>query len=105
MKELEGKVIDVFDYDGSFLAKGKVIGCDYDIGITIVDKDDPDEFLYCWIGKSSSLWKNHWDASDKTLSDEFDSYVNQIKGGCFEYSKITGETTPAASAKVCPFGQ
>ena len=43
---LEGKEIDWVRDDGKIF-RGVVIGCDYPIGITIVDKENTDHYLEC----------------------------------------------------------
>jgi len=106
-EELEGKIIDYSD--NSIIYKGKVIGCDPDIGITIINLNDPNNYLLCLIGPSSSLWDNSFDL--KLNKKTFKVIVNQIKNGKINIPAINkarknNYTPPAtASAATCPFGQ
>ena len=53
-EHLEGKDVKVMDGSG-YIYTGLVVGCDYDIGITIVDKDDKNVFLVCLNGSLSPV--------------------------------------------------
>lgn len=74
--ELEGRVII---WSNSCLNEGKeyeavVIGCDYHIGITIVDKHDKDVYLTCINGPLSPRYK------DKSVSKcELQEYDKKFK--------------------------
>ncbi len=104
---LEGKIIDIND----FPHQGKVVGCDYDIGITIVAADDPDNYLSCLQGASSPLKSKRW--SKKRYDVMFNLIINQIKEGILnwkETDKIWNELTDGSppgvsSVKLCPFAQ
>jgi len=110
VKKLERKIIDVIDSKGKFIGKGKVVGCDYDVGITIVDKDNPNVYFGCLAGPSSTLWNIHY--SEELYKALFDSIVNQIKSGILSYKAMDHvekihNMAPGynASAEHCPFGQ
>ncbi len=83
--EFDEKEIEYINSDGS-KEKGKVIACNYDVGISIVSADDKDEYLLCGNGPSSSYWKG------EDLSDiDFDHYkalfynaVSQIEKGYYD---------------------
>lgn len=111
-EELEGKIIDC--YNEGIHKKGRVVGCDPDIGITIVDKDDPNDYLLCLIGPSSPLWiKNNEGYCKKRHKILFEELVDQIKKGKHDWPEtkklwsahfkkaIVGK----ASAEFCAFGQ
>jgi hypothetical protein len=57
--ELENKIIDYHHSDGRFWMKGKVIGCNYHIGITIVDENTGEIYLVCIKGPSSPNYKEN----------------------------------------------
>jgi hypothetical protein len=54
--ELEGNKVDYLGLDEGDLV-GKVVGFDYDIGITIVDVNDKNNYLLCINGPNSPLGK------------------------------------------------
>ena len=106
-EELEGKTITIHDNEGI------VVGCDRDIGITIVGKDNLSQYLVCLIGPSSPSWR---DSVHMTKDEDkaeyyklFDILVNQIKSGQYDFSEIGAVvgihygTNP--SVIKCPFAQ
>ena len=78
--ELEGKEIDYVCNNGKIL-KGIVIGCDYDIGITVVNKDHKDHNLVCLNGASSPNKKAYSEEAYKTY---FFCVIAMIKKGKFK---------------------
>ena len=52
--ELEGKIV-TFIYNGGTTIQGKVIGVSYHAGITVVDVDDPKNFIVCLNKKIHSI--------------------------------------------------
>jgi len=106
-EELEGKEV-VFK---ELSKKGIVVGCDRDIGITIVNTEDKDDYIVCLIGPSSPLWKRvlHKEDSDEV----FDLLVHQIKSGYVDLTAVcsliisqTGQQPGShPSAEDCAFAQ
>lgn len=47
--ELEGKTI-IYEYPDGDTVSGVVVGCNLDVGITVVDADDKDHYLMCITG-------------------------------------------------------
>lgn len=70
---------EVIYTDGSNEYIGKIVNIDYDIGLTIVDKDNPNEYLVCLIGPSAH--KNYDKKLDEKWPSIFYSTVRQIKNG------------------------
>ncbi len=110
-EELEGKIIDTNFDDG---IKGKVVGCDYDIGITIVAADDPDNYLICLQGLSSPVLKKAGEPLNEERHKEmFNAIVNCIKKGKYDNNFIDnlwrslGGEPPVnqPSVEICPFAQ
>lgn len=92
---------------------GLVIGCDPGIGITIVNADDTDEFLYCLIGPLAPNAINIPGAEEYYKEDykkEFDSIRLRIGTGVVdivEHCRILNlaRFTEEPLLKHCPFGQ
>ena len=101
--------------DGDRTEKGKVVGCDYDIGITIVGRNDHDLHLFCIAGPSSTLWGVLYSANKNVYDKLYTRTVEQIKKGavnvdelhqlCIESLGIGRSGGRLATAEVCPFGQ
>jgi len=102
---LEGKEIKHNSRKG-IVYPGVVAGCDFDIGITIADKDNNNQPLLCMSGPSIG---NMY--SDTDYTKLFDFVVTQIRDGVTDsetldefHIKITG--TPAGqnpTKESCPF--
>ena len=108
-KELEGKIIGCsYDEDDLFIVKGVVVGCDFDIGITIME-NNLDKYYMCLAGPSSPLWKGNFNKFNYKRA--FDVTVEMIKSGKYFYNKTViayfGEFihTGVASAEYCSFNQ
>jgi hypothetical protein len=115
-EKLEGKVVDFVDRDGEH-ENGLVVGCEFDIGITVVNEDNHDDFLYCLIGPSSSVAKDMREKfGDEAMDDGyskykrmFDNAAQQIATGTLDASELI-RSNPSShgsqpSAETCPFGQ
>ena len=108
--ELEGKIIDIEGIKSC--SKGKVIGCDPDIGITIVDLDDPNHYLVCLVGPSSPNHSGKYIEENRKM---FDMMVEQIEHGSYDmiasrrtFDELTGSPSLLSSppsAKKCAFNQ
>ena len=108
-KELERKIIDCsLDENDLFIVKGIVIGCDPDIGITIMEYNS-DKYYMCLTGPFSPLWKESF--NKHKYKRAFDVTVEMIKSGKYFYNKAVtayfGEfkNTRVASADYCTFAQ
>lgn len=107
----EGKVIDFYDGCGHHY-KALVVGCDKTVGITIINNENHDDYLYCITGPSSPLW-------DKDFPNEIVLKIitfirDQIKKGVvcmkdkktFQYSLgCTRTCGHNPSQESCSFGQ
>lgn len=96
----EGKEVD-------FILHGEpvraiVVGCDYDIGITIVEKDDPSHYLYCQIGPSAPNYKKPSGVpADYAHGRMFNWVVNAIESGTLDNAKLDHEI--ADTYNISPF--
>ena len=111
----EGKEITYFANKYPDGIRAIVVGCDKDIGITIVAKDDPEHFLSCLIGPSSP----NADKYDMSDYDKFFSVqLRMIKEGFLDcrlvieevygyglFTELFTSLNPGPSAESCPFGQ
>lgn len=90
-EKLEGKIID-FITPGGNITKGKVIGCDFDIGVTVVKARDIDGFLVCLLGKMAPQWKEEgWGETkydNKKFKLLFNVIAKQIETGIVEYEAL-----------------
>lgn len=105
--ELEGKVID-FIHDNGELVKCKIVGCEYDIGITIVNAKDKEDYLLCVIGPSSSLGEAVVDF--RGYRKCFEYYIEQIKNGSIDIAAAILHTAyrnrgSKPDINNCAFGQ
>ena len=108
--ELEG--LKLTYHDGSKDYDAVVVGCNYDIGITIMTEDKK-KYLSCMQGPSSPQYD--LDAVDaKNYSAQFYSYIRRIKTRYFdgnESEAMTGKIinlkreygTPSPDSSSCPF--
>ena len=107
-EKLEGKVIDFTDSIGTY--KGRIVGCDPDVGITIVNDENTDEYLICLLCPSAPNYQNYYPQGvNRKL---FDIIVSQLKQGYYLYETIKAEIETIISnvgsgsnptAEVCPF--
>ncbi len=113
MEELVDTLVDVKDQDG--VDTGKVVGCDFDFGVTIIDAEDPSMYLFCIAGPSSSLWGIEYSNNIELYRGIFVEVLNGIISGLLDldnlnkYCKEQGGTGAdmlnAAGLEYCPFGQ
>ena len=92
---------------------GKLVGIDYDIGITIVSKEDPDNYLVCLRGEPvcRKMFPGH--KFDLKLHNAlFTVIADGIKAGvvdCAEYERVlsdmSGMIPGTASSSRCAFNQ
>ena len=113
-EKLEGKIIDFvytdFIKNKKLKTQGKVIGCDPDIGITIVNANDPNHYLLCLTRPSSSLWCDDINLERNELL--FNELIKQIKKGKYIEEDIDNIMIQfeirvgfKPTAENCPFGQ
>ena len=85
---------------------GIVIGCDFDVGITVVNKEDKTDFLFCVHGPLSKVYRDPSYLNLNTYATVFNYYVEGIKKGKMTKDlHVHAQDTGEASAEVCPFGQ
>lgn len=111
--ELEGKVIRFTTSKKSTkVTLGKVVGCDYYIGVTIVNADDQDDYLLCAHGPMSPIYKG----KDRSCVDpqiwdtRFALILETIKSehlDCQQYlsKDLIGRAGNNPSADSCSFNQ
>ena len=110
-EELEGKEVYFHSRWTTETKIGIVIGCDPDIGITIVEKNT-NRYLMCLIGPSSPTWRFEEEEKER-FKIYFEEIVRQIKTREYYPSKIDeikNKINPCglcgfASASRCSFGQ
>jgi len=92
MKELEGKII-TWEGDNGEEHSALIVGCDRDIGITIVNAEDKNDYFYCLSGPSSPHYPSDPTTPENIEEDKlmFDSVVKMLKKGYFNYKELAGE--------------
>jgi len=94
-EQYEGNEVQVekLNYDNNFkevdptIKKGEVMGCNYDIGITVVNKKNKKDYMICLNGPSSPNFKNHG-ITETQYKKMFELHIEQIKSGELNYKKI-----------------
>ena len=70
------------DYDGPKETLGKLVDIDVDIGITIINRDDPEDFLRCLAGPGANVGQTGgWEAHPGLYEEIFKGIINEIKEG------------------------
>lgn len=108
--ELEGKEIKFICSLGEY--RGIVTGCNYDIGISIQDKDDMSEYLLCFIGKHAPNFGGFGSGGKRIHKKVFKNIVKQIQFGTYN-TEITDKIFDEGlivcgnqpKAEDCPFSQ
>ena len=98
--ELEGKVIDVIS-DG-VLYKGLVAGCCLDVGVTVVNTQDNDEYLFCILHSYANSYDKVQLLTEiiiNRLQNNLIINVDAIEVCCDVFT----HTSP--SSESCPFNQ
>lgn len=75
--ELEGKIIKYVYADGTF-KEGKIVGCDYDIGISIVNNEDVNHYLLCVVLPGASNWEEEVKEEAEKAYKVFDKIIEMI---------------------------
>jgi hypothetical protein len=106
--ELEGKEIQYKFLDGEQMT-GVVVGCNYDIGITIMQPES-DVYLLCVNGPSSPLGSLRDNLKPGVMWDDlFYGTVKAIQLGCVDVTFLFDliETDPfnVPSQSTCPYNQ
>jgi len=110
---LEGREVKFVDLNNKYNVNNKigiVVGCDRDIGITIINKYDENEYLLCHPGPSSSQMAGKEDMVEGCLA-VFDFTVALIRDGVIDTVVLEEHienvadwnVTKDASQETCPF--
>ena len=88
---------------------GRVIGCDFYVGITIVDDSDPDKYLWCLHGPSSPMAKELYEEMPGIIEEYsamFDEAVAGIEVGSIirQIGLFEAVDGRHAGSDTCPFG-
>lgn len=86
---LEGKEIS-YQVNGKEEYKGIIALIDPDIGITIVDKDDHENYLSCLVLPSSPKWDASLDKEE--VKKEFYEIVEMLEKGFYNVEPTTYQT-------------
>lgn len=65
-----------------------VVGCEEDIGVTVIDKNDKDKYLLCSIGPSSPLWTNKYNGREDESRRLFNILSTSIENGKIDIREI-----------------
>ena len=85
--EFEGDVIDYFSPKGEH-HKAKIAGCEYEVGLTVVDADSGD-YLYCAHGPATKIGNKFFRTPERLRMHKilFLSAMAQIRKGRFDTRK------------------
>lgn len=107
--ELEGKVI-IFDNSG-VVYSGIVVGCNRSVGVTIVNANDKDDYLFCQRGPVAPGYHKGQEERDHVV---FEYTLQAIKDGVWNYDEFAQALKDAGvvphlgggvSAASCAYGQ
>ena len=106
----EGKELDIILRSGEVF-RGLVVGCDPNIGITIVEKDNKNHYILCAHGMSSPVTKKlvkngEWSTYnlEEDLDDIMDIVMDGIEQGLLDIDASFGDIHGnAASSESCSF--
>ena len=111
MEQYEGKIIRFIDSDGRE-HEGYIAGCEYDIGVTIVDNNDRDKYLYCLSGPSAIPKAYTEDSDYEYYNDNFEVLISMFKNGFYDdrtdeavSDKYSTRSVPGASVDSCAFNK
>jgi len=99
--ELEGKVVTFITNGDPVEVQGIVVGCNYDIGITIVNTEDKTDKLLCMNGKVSkhhspqNYKRRFYNAVRMIETDYFDGQIHdQLQGHIIKMYPLTMPPCP-----------
>ena len=108
--ELEG--ITIKFTAGKNVSMGKVVGCDYYIGVTLINADDPKDYLVCAHGPMSPIYKGRDRSSvdPEIWNTRFALILEAIKNkhfDCEQYlsNDLIGKAGNQPSSRTCTFNQ
>ena len=92
-EHLEGKIIDWRSplYKEGKIFKVKVAGIDPDIGITLVNAEDPEDFFTCVNGPMSPQSRGKSASAFANWEEEFNQRLEAIEAGLYDMEKLFGE--------------
>lgn len=115
---LEGKEVIYTDGLSGKETPAKVVGCDFDVGITLINANDSTDYLGCIHGPSDPKWRICGGMSQKDLKEYtalFFCVVRQLKAGRvspklplrIEGTSLLHQALDGLrpSAEICPFNQ
>ena len=103
--ELEGREIDYIG--GEEHTTGIVIGCNYDIGVTVVSKSDKNHYLLCLVGPMSPNYPKKNTVFRMGYRKCFNELIRCIERGVY-HVEINHKSVPTGgppTAEFCAFGQ
>ena len=91
MEEFEGKVIRYIDSEVGHNLDAYVVGCEFDIGITVVKYKNKHHYLYCLKGPSAvpELYKDD-NMRYERYNEKFENIIAMFKEGFLDMD-IVGE--------------
>lgn len=84
---------------GDSVNEGIVVGHDPDLGITIINANDPDDYLICINGPASKMWKelNTHDSEIPGYKRVFNYVTERIKAGLIVLDDLSEDMAKQAS--------
>jgi len=84
MEQYEGKVIRFTDYTGDDSEDGYIVGCEYDIGVTIVLNNNRGRYVYCLNGPSAMPEKYKTDLDYEYYNEKIENIIAMFEEGFFD---------------------
>lgn len=110
-ERFEGTKVDYYDSE-EVLHKGKIVNFDREIGLTVVGHDDPDKYILCMRGPSSTFWEERWSIEKyyaemdyilKCVKDSKPICNNELNQICYSFGGLRGNFP--ISSETCAFNQ
>ncbi len=90
--------------EGPYITPGKLVEIEYDIGITIIDKEDHTNYLYCLLGPT--VCKNDGINTPDGLYDTlFQGVIQDIKNGVIDLTSKESGNDSTAFTDFCAFNR
>ncbi len=96
--ELEGKIIDYYESK-----KAYIVGVNYDIGITMVNAENHEEYLSCYRGPSITKPDDNWGDIFYAVVDEIEA--GKYTGAAYDLVKNKNAIGDNPSSELCPWNQ
>jgi hypothetical protein len=103
-KSLEGKKVIFIDSNGKETV-GIITGCNKDIGISIQEKENMENYLLCLLCPSAPNFGDSTEKENKEAQQLYKLIVKQLLMGKADVRKLSVVSFEEPTADFCPFSQ